>query len=232
MPCVELRAEARATPHLHLFVPGWAMDWRIFSERSLTESARLVPRAMLPGVGEVLVACLAARPPQSVTLVGWSLGGLVALEACRACPAAVARLVLIGCRPHYPTTQIAAMRDALLTDRRRCLTDFYRQCFLPQHREAYRAFKAQYQEDYLESLPQEELLEGLRWLEEQPLDLAGVPVACVEFWHSAADLLAPLEETRTFAAAHEVSVTIIPGAGHAALLVPEVWRQIMHAAEI
>lgn len=49
-----------------------------------------VPK-LLPGVIELLSAA-----PQPVTLVGWSLGGVIAREAARKCPDKVRRLVTLG----------------------------------------------------------------------------------------------------------------------------------------
>lgn len=72
---------------------------------------RYSPRALdLPGHGELAsspqpitfescVASVLARSPESFALVGYSMGGRVALNLALAAPARVARLVLIGANP-------------------------------------------------------------------------------------------------------------------------------------
>lgn len=57
--------------------------------------------ACAPYTLEQLVARVAASLPERAHLCGWSLGGLVALEAARRFPEKVAHLVLVACTPCF-----------------------------------------------------------------------------------------------------------------------------------
>jgi pimeloyl-[acyl-carrier protein] methyl ester esterase len=60
-------------------------------------SARAPKSTTLPDWAD---ACLAQAPEQAIWL-GWSLGGLVALQAARQAPKRVRALILIGCTPRF-----------------------------------------------------------------------------------------------------------------------------------
>ena len=95
---------------------GWAMHsgvWRIFAKQLAVE--RQVTCLDLPGHGrseivqpytlELLVDKLAlALPECSCHLVGWSLGGVIALRLAEKYPHKVKSLVLIASNPHFLST--------------------------------------------------------------------------------------------------------------------------------
>jgi len=96
---------------------GWAMHsgvWRIFAKQLAAE--RQVICLDLPGHGrseivqpytlELLVDSLAlALPERPCHLVGWSLGGTIALRLAEKYPHKVKSLVLIASNPHFLSTQ-------------------------------------------------------------------------------------------------------------------------------
>ena len=96
---------------------GWAMHsglWRAFAEQLAVD--RQVICLDLPGHGrsetvqpyalEVLVDELAlALPEQPCHLIGWSLGGAIALRLAEKYPNKIKSLVLIASNPHFLSTQ-------------------------------------------------------------------------------------------------------------------------------
>jgi pimeloyl-[acyl-carrier protein] methyl ester esterase len=88
-----------------------------------------------------LVNYLGNLPLQDTAVVGWSLGGMLLIEALAEMGVAVAALVLVAAppvfcrRPDYswgqPPGAVRAMRRALLTDPRLVLEDFAARCLGP-----------------------------------------------------------------------------------------------------
>lgn len=127
-------------------VHGWGMNPAIWSElpESFGEGRERVGIA-LPGhdgrpwqpqwtsLPDWAEACLAQAPETSVWL-GWSLGGLVALQAARQSPKRIQALILIGTTPRFtqavdwraamPEHTFAQFHDALLTDQSGTLQRF------------------------------------------------------------------------------------------------------------
>lgn len=95
---------------------GWAMHtgvWRVFAEA--LAKRRQVICLDLPGHGlsesvqpytldSVVDAIFAELPEQACTLVGWSLGGSVALRLTEKYPQRIKSLVLIASNPHFVKT--------------------------------------------------------------------------------------------------------------------------------
>jgi pimeloyl-ACP methyl ester carboxylesterase len=130
---------------------GWGASGRIWQRQAeafgpgCTVLAPQIPR----WEAEWLADFLAAIDLSESVLVGWSLGGMLLLEA-------LARLggprpfatVLVGVAPVFcrrpdhpwgqPVAAVRAMRQALKTDPRRVINDFARACLAPGE-ESYRA---------------------------------------------------------------------------------------------
>ena len=128
---------------------GWGMNLRVFDtlRAALNDGWRSIA-VDLPGHGhsswddggdEMLSRLLTTLPaPASgsppVTLVGWSLGGQLALRAAALAPQGIARLVLIGTTPRFlradswphgaEASALHAMQARLATDYRGAVSDF------------------------------------------------------------------------------------------------------------
>ncbi len=192
-----------------ILIPGWATDWRVFGLREW-------PPGWRAGRGIPEAGMLKDDP---VTLVGWSLGGYIALEMAREHPEDVGRLVLVGVRPRYPAEEIEAVRGAVQQERRGFLSRFYRRCFLPDLSGAYRRFRKELLPEYLEDMQTNLLVEGLDYLARQSVEPDGLPDCPVTFVHGEEDRVAPVAETRRLAAqASGAELKVFPGVGHAAFL--------------
>ena len=94
-----------------VFVHGWGMGSGIFDElRAMLGERHLTLAPALPGYGtptcepytpDRLADALARAAPAPCSVVGWSLGALVALAWALARPADVERLVLIAATPSF-----------------------------------------------------------------------------------------------------------------------------------
>jgi pimeloyl-[acyl-carrier protein] methyl ester esterase len=127
-----------------VFLHGWGTDgniWRrqveAFSGQGFTVLAPTVP------VWEAswLTGYLQELPLEETILVGWSLGGMLLLEALAQEPLEPAGWVMVATpatfcqRPNYPWGQpssvVRALRRALRADSRRGLADFASRCLAP-----------------------------------------------------------------------------------------------------
>lgn len=125
-----------------VLVHGWGMSAGVWDELPAALTARFEPLALnLPGHGGAPFApeqwsldhwaraCLdqaAARGAEQAVWVGWSLGGLVALQAARLAPKRVRALVPVAATPRFtraadwqvamPEATLAAFHDGLRAD--------------------------------------------------------------------------------------------------------------------
>jgi len=143
MPCVR-RSMTLAKPRLAL-LHGWGMHPGVFdplAERLAADFDIMLP--CLPGHGgtppvatgtlESWARALADALPADTVLVGWSLGGQVALRVALQWPTRVARLVLLATTPRFVAApdwaaglaagELAAFGDALLREPRATLLRF------------------------------------------------------------------------------------------------------------
>ncbi len=125
-----------ARPVLAL-VHGWGMNARVFDALAARLAKDFEVRALeLPGHGgrdalsrntlQTWADDLARQLPQGVTLLGWSLGGQVAMRAALDHPDTVARLILLSSTPRFTATEdwhaamdardLAAFGASLLAD--------------------------------------------------------------------------------------------------------------------
>jgi len=116
----------------------WGRQVEAFSKEGVTVMAPTFP------VWEArwLSGYLKELPLAETLLVGWSLGGMLLLEALAETPDAPAGLILVATpasfcqRPDYPWGQprsvVRAMRRALREDSRQVLADFATRCLSPE----------------------------------------------------------------------------------------------------
>ena len=125
-----------------LYLPGWA---HVRAARMPPLSPRMPPLHLSPReefpYADALSGIL-AQATQPITLIGWSIGGMAALEAAARFPGKISALVLLGVtpcfclrQPGYPgvsATRLQTMRDNLHQNPRAVLRDFFIQAALPQ----------------------------------------------------------------------------------------------------
>ena len=133
---------------------GWAMSAAVFSEIAALLSSDfrlLIPdlpghgasspamKNDLAGIAADLASWIAATEKNPVTLIGWSLGGMLSLEITRQNKLPVARLVLIGTTPRFtqsedwafglPSVQVRALGRNLERRFEATLADFFSLAF-------------------------------------------------------------------------------------------------------
>ncbi len=150
-----------------LLVPGWATDHRIFRpldlEFNYLAAVAFSPRDFQQG----LLSALRRHRLDRVAVLGWSLGGYLALEFARAASGAGAARVRSSpsaCGNVMNRRRIEAIKGRLARNKAAYLRRFYEACFSPGEREARGWFERELLESYLEQMELEPLLAGLDYL--------------------------------------------------------------------
>ena len=183
--------ESRSSAPL-VFLPGWAFDGRVLQLRRDLDCPAppglLDPPVLFADFG----AWLDRQAIERCQLLGWSLGGLCALELARRYPGRVEALHLLAVRAAWPADELAAIRRELEGQPEDFLRSFYRKCFLG-YRESYRRFQRELEADYLAQALQapELLLRGLDFLAAPGGKLPPPAAGRVYCLHGRRDLIAP-----------------------------------------
>ncbi|MFP4132077.1 MAG: pimeloyl-ACP methyl ester esterase BioH [Thiohalospira sp.] len=246
-----LATTARGSGPDWALIHGWGLHGGIWTETAEALAAdRRVTTVDLPGHGASrgpvpttlrgAAAEVAASLPERMTLVGWSLGGLVALRLALDLPERVAALKLVAATPRFVTGADwpHATPPATLHDFASDLAEDYRGTLLrflalqargsATAREDVRRLRERVFEHG--EPDHEALARGLEWLAGSDLrpELADLAVP-VHFIGGERDNLVPaaaLEEAAGIAPRGRV--TILPGAGHAPFLShPEAFREAL-----
>ena len=205
-----------------VFLPGWATDYRVFDSMDLSTNRLFPIDPLSPSLCGELSAFIRAHGLAPVALMGWSLGGFVAVDFARSCPDLVSDLLICGVRRHYPVQQIDATRRSILDNRERFLASFYRQCFLPAQKDDYHWFRDQLLGRYVEEMDADHLLTSLDYLAQVRMEADSLPARPICMIHGYLDLVAPVHEAEALAKeAGNVQLSVLPNAGHAAFLTTE-----------
>ena len=221
-------------------IHGWGLGRAIWAPctESLGPFCRVYP-VDLPGYDEIPdpdeTFAQAARSmldalPAGVTLCGWSLGGLLALQAALLAPERVGKLILVGGTPSFTQRDawLAAQPASLLSDFAKAVGNDARvtlqrfAALLNQGDTKARQISREINRDVLSSAlpPVTTLLKGLDWLRDIDLRTQVPQIACpVLLIHGENDPLMPLPAAH-WLAEHlpQAQLEIFPGAAHAPFL--------------
>ena len=222
-----------------VFVHGWGIGkavWHASCERLATHHT--IHCVDLPGYGKsapddnfiASANALANALPDESTLCGWSLGGMLALQAALLAPQRVKRLVLVGATPSFtqrsdwpdaqPPELLSTFSSAVADDAATTLQRFVALLNQgdSQGRALGRTLNRQLKEDALPDAAT--LLRGLNWLRDvdlrQQLGALDIPTLLI---HGENDPLMPLAAAQWL---HEqlpaAQLEVFPGAAHAPFL--------------
>lgn len=184
-------AEHQETPVI--FLPGWGFDGRICTLIQpavdwIYPETMLDPKTLVPDI----LAYMESTGIGRVELVGWSMGGMLALDFARKHPECVSKLTLVSMRARWPAHEISRLRQELAADPTGFLKGFYRKCFIGNREKSI--FAATLQPEYLAAAEtaQDLLQRGLDYLGRELIN----PATTIEtrLIHGRKDVVAPLAE--------------------------------------
>lgn len=203
-----------------VLIPGWAFDAKIFEPLDL-DFDYLVPRKIdIARFNADLADALFQKKIKEVSLLGWSMGGFLAVGFLKEYGEAVRDIFLVSMRRSYSRQEIRSESTELKKDPTAYLTAFYRNCFMGQTH-AFRWFKKHLFRSYIENFDLGSLLRGLDYLMQQELEPALLKRDNTHIIHGKKDRIAPLSEILEFLGAPPFPpVSIIEKTGHLPFLEP------------
>jgi pimeloyl-ACP methyl ester carboxylesterase len=221
----ELRRGNKKRKVTLVFFHGWGANGRVWERQAefFQDRATVLTPTLPAWEVDWLVDYLGALPLPDCLLVGWSLGGMLLLEALSRRPGpAPGGLVLVGVapvftrRPDYPWGQpaalVRAMRRALPTEGQKVLEEFADRCLAPGET----AFVFQARAAFTSPAAAGDLAAGLDYLLQRDLRslLPGLPGGAVII-QGQEDRIVPPEQGRILKESLPgSSLYLMPGAGH------------------
>lgn len=147
-----------------VLIPGWATDYRVFSDLRLDYNYILPIRLCAFDFQESLKNFLGKKSIDKISLFGWSLGGILASGFASHNPGIINKLIILGVRNNYDRKELEGITKKLHKNKKAYLYRFYLECFSDMDKEGLSWFKKNLLKKYLEELRQEDLLIGLEYL--------------------------------------------------------------------
>lgn len=121
-------------------LPGWGFTGAVFTEHPAFSAADLITSMDFssPSMLTDLLGFLDARQIARVRVLGWSMGGNLAIDLALKHPQYIESLMLVAVRRSWPADEVAATRQGLSAPEQG-LVKFHRKCFLGAQKE-YKRF--------------------------------------------------------------------------------------------
>jgi len=178
-----------------LLVPGWATDYRVFTNIDVEYNYLIAVKPMLYDFKENLLIALKENDIKKVSLFGWSLGGYQVSEFACEYPGLIDKLILVGIRDRYDPEQINQIKNYLKKNKRAYLYKFYASCFYNKDKLSW--FKNNLFKKYCELFTLDWLLTTLDYLASATINTDKLKdLTQVNFVHGEYDGIAPIEEAR------------------------------------
>lgn len=199
-----------------VLIPGWATDYRIFACLNLNYNYILPRQVNLFDFNDRLLEVLERKSLGKVFLLGWSLGGFLALEFALKNLHRVEGFILLSICPGYDSKVLAEVRQKVIKNKRPYLYKFYLDCFSDADKEGFIWFKKNLLKDYLLQIQLSELISGLDYLSGVCLKPESLlPIKNVLIFHGREDKIVPFNQSgeKEFRKAG-VEFICLPNCGH------------------
>ncbi|NQY73510.1 MAG: alpha/beta hydrolase [Candidatus Margulisbacteria bacterium] len=178
-----------------LLVPGWATDCRIFSQLPLPYNLLLTENINPTAFTNDLYTYLSHKGIESVSMIGFSMGGFLGADFISLYPNMVDTFTAIGIRHQYPKETTLPIKAYLKKNKSTFLTKFFENSF--QDSKDFNTFKHRLLPHYLENMSLSYLLDTLDYLETHSFSIKGLSsIEKMTIIHGDADQIAPLNEAQ------------------------------------
>lgn len=205
-----------------VLIPGWATDYRIFACLNLNYNYILPHQVNLFDFNDKLLQVLNKKSLEKVSLLGWSLGGFLAVEFALKNLNRVERLILLSIRGRYDSKVLDEIKRKIIKNKKAYLYKFYLECFSDADKEELAWFKKYLLRDYLSWMELPDLILGLDYLAGvsfSPESLS--PVKNVRIFHGQEDKIVPFKQIEEMGHCPAgVEFICLPGCGHIPFLSP------------
>lgn len=229
-PVSEFRLLERGFKKTLCLVPGWATDYRIFSDLDLDYNyllpVKFSPFSFKDGLAELLNEKSLGR----ISLLGWSLGGFLAAEFACGNPGRIEELILVSMRENFEPKKLETIKAQLKKNKKAYLYQFYRECFSDAGGKGLSWFRKKLLRDYLSQMELESLMAGLDYLSGVRIDFEFLAsLKKLTFFHGLDDKIAPLGQAQGIKAGLPQARFIdICGSGHAPFLSKDFREKFYH----
>jgi len=124
-------------------------------------------------------------------VMGWSLGGLLALKLKEQLPHSIHKLVLVAVRDSFAAHEIEMQIQAAEKDLNSYLRHLYKRCFIGQQ-EAYSWFCQTLQPRFLQRTRLQDIIWGLNYLASHSARIEGIQPQELLLCHGLKDIIVPL----------------------------------------
>lgn len=210
-----------------LFIHGWASNAQVWQNAYRNQFTYYYDTPQFPDFIhlEETIKTLSERMAQPLTLVGWSLGGMLAMQIAASNPERIAKLILVSSTPCFITNETYAaglastivkrLTKKLAQDKWQTQLDFYKLMFSATEQN-YAVQYHRHMAPLLANLPYHTLASGLDYLLRTDLrtSLGQISVPC-DIIHGTADMICPVAAGQ-YLAKHlpKAKLHLLDGAGH------------------
>jgi len=172
-----------------LVLPGWGFDPYVFDIKALSYDL-VLPKRPIFDPFDKLSQALKGLSGQQISVIGWSLGAVVALKMVEKWPHLFVKVILASYPAPFPQKVINEKILEVEKEKDRALRGFYLEVF-GKTMKHYRKFKKEHEKRCLSFWKKDELVNGLRQLAEK----TKIPDFQVEtlIIHGKKDTISPVE---------------------------------------
>lgn len=208
-------------------IHGWATTASIWPDWLITGNTHCYQSPQYPSYPQLVAAFTAYYEQQNepLTVVGWSLGGMLALQLAADYPNKIKKLILFSSTPRFTTCEnyTAGLAPSIVKNLGRKLLknpwqtqlDFYHLMFSSHEQVNWETFTSHLAPAFA-AIEMPALQSGLRYLSETDLRplLPTIQTPC-QILHGSEDTICPPAAAEYLASMlPNVTLTLLPGAGH------------------
>jgi pimeloyl-[acyl-carrier protein] methyl ester esterase len=208
-------------------IHGWATNATIWPEWLATGNAYCYQSPQYPNYSQLVASFIAYynQQGQPLTVVGWSLGGMLALQLAVEHPEKINNLILLSSTPrftlcdHYTAglapSVVRNLARKLAKNKWQTQLDFFQLMFTGNEHSSWKTFTS-HLAPLLENISTPTLQSGLQYLLETDLRslLPSIQIPC-HILHGTEDIICPVGAGQYLASMLPNSIiTLVPGAGH------------------